>query len=178
MVDLATWTNENTLSLITIVLAAIGGVFAYLQWARSIKIRRAEFMNQIIETLRFDKEISKAVYLIDYDPLWYDESFHRSDEKEYLIDKLFSCLSYICYLIESGSIKKAEVKVLDYELRRACESLSGQAYLWNLYWWSKSRQTNCSFQHLIDYGISNKIISRNDFQKSSTKYPKRLNFDN
>jgi len=178
MFDFTSWTNDNTLSLITIILAAFGGLFAYLQWRKSVKLKRAEFLNQIIEKIRFDDEISKALYLIDYNQSWYDENFHGGSENEFLMDKLLSYLDYICYLIESHNIAKSEEKVLDYDIKRACENWSCQAYLWNLYWWAKSRQSTCSFQHLIDYGLSNNIIPEYNFTIDSGKYPKYLNFVN
>ena len=175
MFDFTKWTNDNILSLITLVFAVVGGVFAYMQWRKSTKLKCAEFINEIMKMLRFDKEMGKALYLIDYNHDWYDEDFHGGGENEFLIDKLLSYLSYICYLIKSHNITKAEVQILDYELRRACECKSVQAYLWNLYWWSISRNSICSFQYLIDYGLSHNIIAKEDFQQNSRKYPKHLN---
>jgi len=176
MFDFTIWTNENSLSLITIVLAVVGGVFAFFQWHKSVKLKHAEFLNQIIEKIRFDEKMAEAIYLIDYNQFWYNESFHGSTDKEPLVDKLLSYLDYICYLIETHNIAKVEKKVLVYEIQRACESRSCQAYLWNLNWWSESRKTVCSFQHLIDYGLSNDIINKGDFKIDSGKYPRYLNF--
>jgi len=113
MFDFTMWTNENTLSIITISVAVLGGVFAYIQWRKSVKLRCSEFINQIIEKLRFDKEMVKAVYLIDYNEDWYSEDFHGGGDNEYLVDRLLSYLSYICYLIRSSNITKAEVQILD-----------------------------------------------------------------
>ena len=176
MIDLSTWTNENSLSLITILFAVLGGVFAYAQWRKSIRLRRSEFINQIIEKLRFDEDMVKAVYLIDYNDDWYHERFHDESQEEILIDKLFSYLTYICYLIETKNITKREFQIFDYELRSACECPSTQAYLWNLYWFSKSRNSICPFQYLIDYGITHNIISIEDFRKESGKYDQNLDF--
>ena len=176
MFDFSKWTNENALHLTTISFAVLGGFFAYIQWRKSVKLKCSEFINQIIEKLRFDKDMAEAIYLIDYKENWYDESFHGGSNEEFLIDKLLSYLSYICYLIKTNNITKKEVQILDYELHRACECWSIQAYLWNLNWWSKSRNSVCSFQYLIDYGITNNIICYADFKKDSKKFPKHLNF--
>jgi hypothetical protein len=176
MFDLTTWTNENSLALITILVAAFGGAFAYLQWRKSVKLRHAEFLNQIIEKLRFNDELSKAIYLVDYNQNWYGEGFHGGSDNECLVDKLLSYIDYICYLIESHNITKSEKLVLVYEIHRVCENWSCQAYLWNLHWWSKSRNSTCSFQHLIDYGLSNGIIKKENFRIDSEQYPKYLNF--
>ncbi len=118
--------------------------------------------------------MTKTVYFIDYNQDWYNVNFSGS-EKEFPIDRLLSYLSYICYLIESGIITKAEVNILDYELRRVCQSHSVQGYLWDLHWWSKSRGSICPFQYLIDYGLSQNIINQDDFKIDSDKYPKYLN---
>ena len=127
------WLETNWFSLFSIIALGIGGIFALIQWHKSIQLKRSEFINQIIEKLRFNNEIVKAMYLVDYDQTWYDENFHGASEKEYVIDKLLSYLSYICYLIKEHHLKKKESSILEYELRRACESWSVQAYLYNLY---------------------------------------------
>ncbi|MCL2513482.1 MAG: hypothetical protein FWF08_06235 [Oscillospiraceae bacterium] len=176
MFDFTKWTNENTLSFITTAFAVIGGFFAYIQWRKSVKLRCSEFINQIIEKLRFDKDMAEALYLIDYKQNWYNADFHGGSNEEFLIDKLLSYMSYVCYLIKTNNITKKEVKILDYELHRICECRSIQAYLWNLYWWSKSRNSVCSFQYLIDYGIERDIISSVDFKKDGEMFIKYLNF--
>ena len=176
MFDFSSWTNENTLTLVTITIAVLGAFFAYVQWRKSIKLRCSEFINQILEKLRFDKDMAQALYMIDYKENWYDEKFHGGSNEEFLIDKLLSYLSYICYLIETNNITKKEFQILEYELRRCCECRSVQAYLWNLHWWSKSRNSICSFQYLIDYGISRKIIPKEEFGIHSGRFPKYLSF--
>ncbi|MDR1927825.1 MAG: hypothetical protein LBQ33_04210 [Oscillospiraceae bacterium] len=170
------WLGDNWSSLASIIGLAIGGVFALIQWHNSTQLKRSEFINQIIEKLRFNSEIAKAMYLVDYDQKWYDENFHGASEKELVIDKLLSYLSYICYLISENHLTKNESSILEYELIRACESLSVQAYLYNLYHFSKKRKSMCSFQYLIDYGLKLKIIPETFLEESSSAYPKYLNF--
>lgn len=48
---------ENWLTLISIIFAGIAGSFVYWQWRKNVKTKRAEFINQIIEKLRFDKNL-------------------------------------------------------------------------------------------------------------------------
>ena len=176
------WFSDNWFNLLSIIALAVGGVFALIQWNKSVKLRRAEFINQIIEKLRFDKNMASTMYLIDYDEEWYTEEFHDSEEMQFAIDKMFSYLSYICYLIDIRHITKKESSILGYELRRACESYQVQAYLYNLYHFSQNRYSRrkkdpCSFQYLIDYGLKEAIIDREDFMnESSTRYPHYLNF--
>ncbi|GHT29534.1 hypothetical protein AGMMS49574_06550 [Bacteroidia bacterium] len=127
---------ENYLSLISLLFVLIGGCFALYQWQSSIKTKRAEFINQILEKLRFDKELTKTMYIVDYDQNWYSNKFHNS-ELEDSIDKLFSYLDYICYLKHTKNITKTEFQIFQYEIHRVCVSNSTKSYLWNLYHFSK-----------------------------------------
>lgn len=172
------WSVDSVLSAISVLLMIVGGFFAYKQWTSANKIRRSEFINQIIAKLRFDKSTVDTMYMLEYDHEWYNEEFHDADnEIEFNVDKLLSYLSYICYLYELKNISKKEFKILRYEVNRACSSLSVQGYLWNLYHFSKKQGTECTFQYLISYGIKNKIINKKIFYcKESTFYPKYLNF--
>ena len=147
-----------------------------MQWKKTVDLQRAKFIEQIIEKLRFDKDMSKALYIVEYTQNWYDDKFHGGSEKEFLIDKLLSYLTYICYLLETKHISKSETKILVYELSRVFASYSIRAYLWNLYCFTTKHETICTFQYLIDYGIKHKQLEKNDFNKDCKKYPKYLNF--
>lgn len=167
-------TIENLLTLISLFFAMIGGIFIYLQWQKSLKIRRAEFISQIIEKLRFNDDLAKILYKVEYEPAWYNESFHKND-LEYTIDKLFSYLNYVCYLKFTRNIKEVEFNIFRYELNRVCVSESTKAYLWNLYHFSVKNYSECSFQYLINYGVNSKLFPA-DFKKNETLYTKILNF--
>lgn len=65
-------TVENWLTIISLLFIVISGCFIYFQWRKSLKIRRAEFINQIIEKLRFDENMAKIMYIVDYNQNWYD----------------------------------------------------------------------------------------------------------
>ncbi len=178
LLDVSKWSVSDVLSFISILIAIIGGIFAYKQWKYSNKIKRADFINQIIYKLRFDKSMVEIINMFDYNLAWYDENFHNSNnELEYKVDKTLSYLSYICYLIKEKHIRKSEFIILEYEIIRACISPEVKSYLWNLYHFSASQKATCSFQNLIEYGIKNKLIDETEFMNSkSKKYVKRLNF--
>ena len=90
------WNVDNILTLISIVFAMVGGIFAFHQWNISNKIKRSEYINQIIKKLRFDNEMTEAMFIVEYDHSWYDENFHNGEGKmEHIIDKLLSYMSYI-----------------------------------------------------------------------------------
>ena len=172
------WSVDNVLSALSVILAIVGGFFAYRQWTAANKIKRGEFIDQIIKKLRFDKNIAKTMYMIDYDHDWYNESFHDTGSKvEGEVDKLFSYLSYICYLYDLKNISRKEFEILRYEINRVCSSHDAQSYLWILYHFSRAQKSKCSFQYLINYGIKNRIINKRLFyRKDVTIYPKYLNF--
>ena len=163
---------------ITTIIAIIGGLFVFFQWINSNKLKRVEFINQIIEKIRFDKDLQETMYMIDYSKNWYDENFHNGNNgTEAKIDKLLSYLSYICYLKENAVLSKKEFSILEYEINRVCSSFSVQSYLWNLYHFTNKIVVKCSFSYLINYGLKNKIISRDFLEKeNNNKYVKYLNF--
>ena len=172
------WSVDNILSTISIVLAIIGGVFAYKKWSLTSKTQRSEFTNQILEKLRFDQEMATTMNSIDYSLFSYNDFFKNSNKDlEYRIDNLLSYLSYIGYLYKEKNISKKEFAILKYEVTRVCGSKSIQDYLWNIYHFSKKQGTTCSFQYLIDYGINYGLIDPNSFFDSTSEYYiKRLNF--
>ena len=176
--DVQNWSVDNILSAISILLVIAGGLFAFKQWASSNQTRRTELIHQIIEKLRFDEDIARTMYLIDYGTPWYNEDFHdRDDDLEYRIDKVLSFLNYICYLRKEKMFSKREFRILQYEINRACVSFDVQCYLWNLYHFSIKQGTVCSFQDLIDYGIGEDIIKKDSFLSiSGVPFIKYLNF--
>ena len=168
---------EHYLTIASLVMVAIGGVFAGVQWNVSNKIKRAEFINIIIEKLRFDKDMAQTMYKIDYGESWYSDDFHNGNsDLEFEIDKLLSYLSYICYLKKTKNISKEEFKVLQYEIIRVCSSFDVQSYLWNLYHFSIKHDSKCSFEYLVSYGLDNKIFDVRFLSSSISIYEQRLNF--
>lgn len=163
---------ENWLNITSLFFVGIGGAFAFWQWRNSIKIKRAEFIDRLLGKLRFDKELSDAIYIVDYNQEWYDNSFHCGN-LEHTIDTLFSYIDYICYLKSTGNISITEFKIFQYDVHRICISNSSRAYLWNLYHFSQKNKSDCSFQHLIDYGIESNVLPE-DFKSNKSLYPKYL----
>lgn len=108
------WTIENVISLISVFLVGVGGVLALLQWRSASKVKRAEFVNQMIEKLRLDQDMVNAMGMVDYGTIRYDESFHNgTDGKEAQIDKLLSYLSIVCFLRTLHVIQKDEFAFLN-----------------------------------------------------------------
>jgi hypothetical protein len=83
-------TIDNWLTLTSITLTTGGAIFVLYQWYSTIRLRRAEFIDKIINIIRFDKEMADVLYIIDYDLSWYGENFHKDRDFEYKIDKVLS----------------------------------------------------------------------------------------
>jgi len=171
------WTVDNYLSLILIIGMAIGSIFALIQWNSSIKIRRTEFLDDIINKLWFDPNTAKTMNTIDSNPNWYTEDFHKSyTDLVYQIDKLLSYFDFICYLYDIKNIKFDEFNVIKYEIDRTCASPSVQAYLWNLYHFSNKVEAGCSFMYIINYAIKEKIINKEFLSNNENLFNKYLKF--
>lgn len=114
---------ENWLSLASLIVIIFGFTVTILQWRNSSKIKRAEFVFQIMEKLRFD-DVASTALAIDYSHKWYDDNFHDNDNEssksitEKKIDKLFNILDYICYLYDLRLLSKREFMQMEYKIKR------------------------------------------------------------
>ena len=65
-----TFANEITISDVTstvsIILVILGGIFGYYQWRKSVLLKRAGYINDLIEKIRTDEYIKDVVYMFDY----------------------------------------------------------------------------------------------------------------
>lgn len=164
----------------TLVATIIGGLFALVQWQKANKIKRAEFVDSLIRKLRDDKEIAKTMYMFDYVQDWYDGNFHNSGTAlEHEVDKTLSFLSYICYLRKNNLIKDEDFHFFYYGIKRIADNYSVQAYLFNIYHFSKSRNTEISSSYLFNYCFENELFGKGNLEiknKKSKYYPHYLNF--
>jgi len=176
---LATSDLIELLTLIFTVLISVGGgVFALVQWQKARRVRRAEFIEDILNKLRNNSDFVKIMKKIDYGEEWYDDNFHGSD-LESCVDSLLTYLSYICYLKDRSILTSKEFELLSYEIGRVCVSFSVREYLWNIYHFSEKNKTTCSFYYLIKYMLENVMTEEQKAQflnNESVRYTKRLNF--
>lgn len=151
----------------------------YLQIHQSKKIKRAEFVSDLLKTLRANAEISKIEYLLDYDIKWYNEMFHGSSLEPY-IDNFLSHLNYICFLKSKNLLSKSEFEIFEYELDRSVNNRDCVCYLWNIYHWSNRNKKKCSFAFLVNYLKSKmpkeELSSFESINPKGGQYIKYLNF--
>ena len=54
--------------------------FYFMIMEKTVDLQQAKFIEQIIEKLHFDKDISKVLYLVEYGKSWYDKNFHGGSD--------------------------------------------------------------------------------------------------
>lgn len=163
---------QDVCSILGVLVAIVGGIFALYQYKQSNKLIRVEKIQKVIEKLR----AFKVEYLLEYDKKWYDMSFHGGD-KEKELDEFLSCINFLCYLKRRKIITKKEFSLVDYEVRKVCCNEQVQFYLWNLYHFSKNNNTICTFNEIIEYGIKERLISEEFLTADTGRFgEKYLNF--
>ena len=174
------FTIENYLTVITVFFMVIGGIFALIQWNTTLRIRKSEYLDSIINKLIFDDEMIEAMYIIEYDFIknnWYNKTFYGS-VLEKKIDKYLTYINYILYLRALDNISYNEFNVIKYEINRTLDSEQLQTYLWNLYHFAIINKENCPYIQIINYGIKEKYF-KSDFKINDTDLFTRISvFDN
>lgn len=166
----------DIVDFISALLVLFGGFFAYHQWKKTIKIKRAEYLNELTEKIRTDCDISEMIYNLDYNQNWYTSSFHKSGEFERKIDKTLSYFSYICYLYKNNLIEKGEFNFFKYEIDRILMNQGTINYFYNLYHFSKKCNAPITFKFLFEYGEDGIGYDEEFYNSRSKKYPHYLNF--
>lgn len=166
----------DILNFVSICLVLLGGCFGYIQWRESIKIKRAEYINELTEKIRTDDDIKEIIYILEYDHIWYNSKFHDSGELERKMDKTLSHFSYICYLYETGQIKEKEFGFFKYEIERILSNFQVQSYFFNLYHFAQKIEVPITFKYLFEYGEDHEIFDDSFYDSTSKKYCHYLNF--
>ncbi len=169
-------TLSDISAVITVILVFIGGCFTYYQWKKSNALKRAEYINDLIEKTRVDENIRTVMSKIDYGKLRYDKDFHNGGDLEKKIDLTLAYFSYICYLKKQKLITSNEFIFFHYGVSRILQNSEVKNYLYNLYHFSNKFQKPMSFQYLFDYGKENKFFEEDFLNSNSKNYPHYLNF--
>lgn len=167
---------SDIISVIVLLTGIVGGIFGLVQWNTSVKIKKAEYINELTEKIRSDADIKEIVYMFDYDAVWYTPDFHNSGELELKIDKTLSYFSYICYLYKLHLITKNEFEFFRYEIERILLNRQVQNYFFNLYHFSIKFNVPFTFIYLFEYGENRRMFDEDFYNNLSTKYSHYLNF--
>lgn len=171
----------DIISIVSTVFIFFGGLFTFIQWKKSIRIKRADYINELTEKIRSDKYIKNTIYLFEYGDEWYSRNFHGSGKLEYQVDKTLSYFSYICYLQKQHIITKKEFMFFKYELEHLLMNNQVLDYLYNIYHYSNSIDEPLTFYYLFEYGKNNNLFDDNFYdsqawKKENTIYHQYLNF--
>lgn len=147
--------NEAIIDLVALFVAVLVGVggfyFTIKQMREGNKAKRAEFIAEIISTLRKDEQIAQTYYqYFEYGSEWYDDGFHLS-EREKRVDTLFSYLDYICYLYKNNCITIQEFGLFKYQIDRVCRNENTKVYFADLSSITEWGKAPFVFENLIEY---------------------------
>ncbi len=157
---------------IELLVAICGGIFALLQWRESNTNKRAEYLNSLLDKLWENKDVQDFILLNDYDEDWYNEAFHRSDDKTIptLADKTLSFMNYICYVVDVKIIRKKEKGLFDYYLSALAQCKDMKRYLFDLYQYSVHNNKPFLFTYFLDLSIKQGILPKAMKDKNFFKY--------
>ena len=60
---------SDCIGFVSLILALIGGCFALIQWGMNMKLKRAEYIKNLLDEIRTNKDI--VYYKFDYNEPWY-----------------------------------------------------------------------------------------------------------
>lgn len=185
--------NNNEIYLLCSVvsaLAALGGlIFVGLEHHQSNKVKRAEFLDDLINRMRGDSDIRGILYVFQYNGFVYNSDFHEDTELQRKVDKALLYLSYICYLRSRRIIKKREFAFFEIEISQTLRNRGVIDYLFNLYHFecrvacldpnSRDGRKQFTFYYLLEYGRLLGLVEDGFFDPNNAGtgfYHKYLNF--
>jgi hypothetical protein len=104
------WTWCDSMVSIVNLVGLLGGGFVYFQWRSQTAVKRAEFLESLID--KFNSDESKKI-LTDFDDLESAEAWLDSDKNRFALNSFLRFLSYICYLRQSDLIGGEEFAMFE-----------------------------------------------------------------
>jgi len=155
---------EHYLSLLNITILIIGGIYAFFQWNSAKKLKRAEFIDKIINQTVFGASMLEPFYDIELKKKWFNRKFFEGKSKFlYGLDKILVYCNFICYLYDKNHIEEDELKIMEYYIDTICRNSDVQAYLWNSY--HKHENQSKPYMNVIEYAAKKNIIEGDFFRK-------------
>ena len=157
--------------IVALFCAIFGGAFALFQYYKTVKLKAASHLNDIVTAMRDDKEIRDFIQLIEYGNFTFDTHFQGSP-CEHQADKTLEYLSYICYLKEQHLIGEKEFAFVKYEIDHLLTNEEVVRYLKFLYHFScnviKEKPgpnpiADVTFKQLLEYAYRNHLINESFF---------------
>ncbi len=168
--------------LLTLIITAIGGIFALFQWRMSVKNSQAEYVDNLLQRTQNDKNIKEFIDACDYEINWYNKNFHddleswnpENDETQtpfaIKADKALFFFNYLCYLKERRILGKQEFRVFGYYMLAVMQCKDTQAYFLDLYQFSMVENRAFPYEYMLRYGLKEKIFPAEMVDKNYFKY--------
>lgn len=112
---------EMCATVLTALTAVISVPIVLVQYAKSKKQKRAEFILQLHHLFVNDKDMMEMFYKIEYGDFKYDSDMHMSAEEKKL-DKLLGHFNNICRLYEMNVIEDKDFEIFRYEISRVAKN--------------------------------------------------------
>lgn len=146
--------TDQIIQLLTLIFTTVIGVVGFaatiVQIAKSNKVKKAEFVENLLNDLRTNELLVEGNYIIEYKDNWFNSEFRKS-QAEKCIDALLAKYDYICYLLNRKLIKIGDLSFFEYKMQRLSENDDLKQYLEMIN--SIPNADKCQFEylHLLNY---------------------------
>ena len=134
----------DVIAAVSCIGAIVMAWWGYSKWDVARRERRAEFLFNLIQKLRDDKEIMDFIYSAD----WSRPGNEVSEQQK---DRALTYLSYICYLASQNVITSDEFAFFEYEINRVLKSKVVGDYLSFIKGFAKENGCDNPFCALLAY---------------------------
>lgn len=146
---------EMCATVLTALTAVISVPIILVQYAKSKKQKRAEFILQLHHMFINDKDMMEMFYKIEYGDFKYDAKMHMS-LKEQKLDKLLGHFNNICRLYEMNVIEDKDFEIFRYEISRVAQNKEIRKYFDFLDNWFRSKNIQgTKYQEIRRINIQN-----------------------
>jgi hypothetical protein len=129
---------------IQLLFVSIGGGYAIILFRHSNKQARARIRLEILDRFLTDEDIHRVLYAVDQGNT--EEIRHRG-ELERQADKTLKYVDYIGFLLSIGTLKRRDVEMHKYEIKRLLTNARIKEYIPYL----KSLGVRLDYLHALDF---------------------------
>lgn len=165
--EILSFVRDNA-ALVKIVVAAIGGAFAFWKWRADVSAKRSIQFRKLIDDFQNDEKVKQLLYTLDDDEIeWFSNEFVGDADKGPVLDKLLFQICYVIYLYKKCKfITKDEFLTLSYMVDRPLLNPQLQDYLYNLKMYAEGKGLQHPFKYLVDYGVENGFLDESMFEET------------
>ena len=119
---------EMCAAVLTALTAVISVPIIMVQYAKSKKQKRAEFILQLHHIFIADKDMMDIFYKIEHEKYEFDEAKMGMTAEEKKLDKLLGHFNNICRLYEMNVIEDNDFEIFRYEISRVAQNKEVRKY--------------------------------------------------